>query len=170
MTKSMSSAVRSVAVRALAGFVALAVAGLGAASASHAEDAVHSATVERAFADVRTDLQNAIINQGLRIDYNGRVGEMLQRTGADVGSTVEIYKQAEYFTFCSSRLSRAMMEADPLNMGLCPYVMFVFESALKPGHVTVGYRMIPIRGNEQSQKALNEINTLLGTILAEATE
>ncbi|MCB1519864.1 MAG: DUF302 domain-containing protein [Hyphomicrobiaceae bacterium] len=140
--------------------------------AAEAGDAVQSVRITRAFGDARVDLQAAIVNQGLNIDYNGRVGEMLKRTGPDVGSSVEIYREAEYFTFCSSRLSRAMMEADPLNAGLCPYVMFVFESAATPGEVTVGYRVLPVGAdaNPATTKALGDIDALLSKILAEATD
>ncbi|MBL8565869.1 MAG: DUF302 domain-containing protein [Hyphomicrobiaceae bacterium] len=149
---------------------ALAVtAGIGAGPAK-ADDILKRVTKKAEFADARTDLQNAIINQGLKIDYNGRIGEMLKRTGSDVGSSKEIYTDAEYFTFCSSKLSRAMMEADPINMGMCPYMMFVYAAPDKPGEVTIGYRAAAMRGNEASHKALTDINALLDTILKEASE
>ena len=65
---------------------------------------------------------------------------MLERTGADVGSTKKIYANAEFFMFCSAKLSRAMIEADPANVGYCPYVVFLYEAAEKPGEIVVGYR------------------------------
>jgi len=115
-------------------------------------------------------LQNAIINQGLTIDYNGKLGDMLKRTAKDVGAKGDLYIDAEYFTFCSSRLSRKMMDADPVNMGLCPYMMFLYERVGNEGKVTVGYKEMPMRGDEGSQKALTEINTLLEAILQETAE
>jgi uncharacterized protein (DUF302 family) len=126
-------------------------------------------TVKRPYADVRTDLSNAIVNQGLKVDLNGHIGDMLKRTAADIGATGEVYSYAEYFTFCSSKLSRTMMEMDPVNMGLCPYTMFIYE---RPGggEVTVGYKSMPMRGNDKSQASLQAINKLLETILKEATE
>lgn len=133
-------------------------------------DPLHTKTITRAYADVRVDLQNAIINQGLTIDYNGKLGDMLKRTAKDVGAKGDIYVDAEYFTFCSSRLSRKMMDADPKNMGLCPYMMFLFERVGEDGKVTVGYKEMPMRGDSGSQEALKEINTLLQAILDEATE
>lgn len=147
-----------------------AVAVVAVATPAAADDPLKTATVKGAFEDVRTDLQDAIINQGLKVDYNGKIGEMLKRTGADVGSTKEVYSNAEYFTFCSSKLSRAMMEADPINMGMCPYMMFVYESAGKPGEVTIGYRGLAARGDAGSQKALATINALLDAILKEASQ
>lgn len=154
---------------------ALWIAALGVGAASNASatdgaDALATRTVERSFADARIDLQNAIVNQGLTIDFNGKIGDMLKRTGKDVGATGDLYTDAEYFTFCSSRLSRRMMDADPENMGLCPYVMFVYERVDATGKVTVGYKKLPHRGAEASKMALNEINALLEKILLEATE
>lgn len=140
------------------------------ALAQDANDPLPRREISRPYADARTDLQNAIINQGLTIDYNGKLGEMLKRTAADVGAKGDLYINAEYFTFCSSRLSRKMMDADPNNLGLCPYMMFLFERVDSPGKVTVGYKQMPMRGNDNSKAALAEINTLLATILKEATE
>lgn len=143
-------------------------AGLAATPAS--ADPLKTVSVKGAYEDIRSDLQNAIVNQGLKIDYNGKIGEMLKRTGADVGSTKDVYANAEYFTFCSSKLSRAMMEVDANNVGMCPYMMFAYEKADKPGEVTIGYRSLAARGDEASQKALATINTLLDTILKEASQ
>lgn len=159
--------------RALAcvfGLVGMSMAAAGNVSAADAADPLTARTVERTFADARVDLQNAIVNQGLTIDFNGKIGNMLKRTAKDVGASGELYTDAEYFTFCSSLLSRRMMDADPLNMGLCPYVMFVFERVDSKGKVTVGYKRLPDRGSEASKMALIEINGLLEKILLEATE
>lgn len=137
---------------------------------AHAEDVLKRTTVKGDFAGVRADLQDAIVNQGLKIDYNGKIGDMLKRTGADVGSSKEIYSDAEYFTFCSAKLSRSMMEADAANVGMCPYMMFVYATPDKPGEVTIGYRAAAMRGNDASQKALGEINKLLDTIVKDASD
>lgn len=123
-----------------------------------------------AYEDVRFELTNAIIHRGLVIDYTGRIGDMLARTGADVGSTRPLYKQAEFLAFCSARLSRAMMEADPANIGYCPYVVFIYESANKPGETVVGYRRPALHGSEASRKALAEIDLLLEGIIKDAVK
>ncbi|MCB1513679.1 MAG: DUF302 domain-containing protein [Hyphomicrobiaceae bacterium] len=145
-------------------------AGVSVSRAADGGDPLHTRTVERAYSDVRIDVQNAIINQGLTIDFNGRLGDMLKRTAKDVGATGDLYVDAEYFTFCSSRLSRMMMDADPGNVGLCPYTVFMYERVGEEGKVTVGYKAMPSRGDAGSQAALAEINTLLKKILDEATE
>jgi uncharacterized protein (DUF302 family) len=120
-----------------------------------------SYTKKGTFDDVRFELSNAIVAKGLVVDFNGKVGEMLARTGADVGSTKPVYKKAEYFTFCSAKLSRAMMEAEPANVALCPYVMFIYETAAKPGEITVGYRKLPASASAAGKAAISEINALL---------
>ena len=131
---------------------------------------IRTYTAKGSYDDVKFELNNAIVGRGLVIDQTGNLGAMLARTGADVGSTKPIYKNAEYMSFCSAKLSRDMMEADPLNIGLCPYVMFVFESAEKAGQVTVGYRRPEARGSAASSKAILAIDTLLEQIAKDATK
>lgn len=122
------------------------------------------------FEDVKFDLTNAIIERGLVVDHTGFIGQMLERTGADVGSTKPLYRQAEYLVFCSAKLSRQMMEADPANIGFCPYVIFIYERVDNPGEIVVGFREPPQRGSTESQKALAAITTLLKDIVADAVK
>jgi hypothetical protein len=122
------------------------------------------------YADVKFELDAAIVGKGLNIEQTGGIGRMLERTGPDVGSTTPIYKNAEFITFCSARLSRRMMEADPANIGFCPYVIFIYEAVGKPGETVVGYRRPPVTGNEASRKALADIDALLDSIVREATQ
>jgi uncharacterized protein (DUF302 family) len=129
------------------------------------DGAIRVASKKGTFSDVRSDLEEAIVNQGLKIDFNGKVGEMLKRTGADIGSTKTVYTSAEYFTFCSAQLSRAAMEADPSNIGHCPYTMFVYERAEQPGVIFVGYRRPQGHGSDASKKATSAIDKLMEKIL-----
>jgi hypothetical protein len=145
--------------------VALACLAIGAS----AQD-IRSYAKNAAYDDVKFELTNAIINRGLTIDYTGQIGRMLERTGADVGSTKPLYKQAEFFSFCSAKLSRAMMEAELSNVGFCPYVIFMYEAAGKPGLTTVGYRRLPPTGSDASKKALAEIDALLDGIVKDAVK
>ena len=55
------------------------------ASAQDVPEGVTAYQVEAAFEDVRFDLENAIVNRGLVIDYVSHIGTMLERTGEDVG-------------------------------------------------------------------------------------
>lgn len=127
-----------------------------------AQDRVTSYTTTSAFADVAADLEDAIINRGYVVDYHGLIGDMLKRTAADVGSSVALYKDAEFFQFCSAVVSRTAMEADIENIAFCPYVLFVYEPEAAPGSVTVGFRRLP------DGPGRDEVNILLDGIAREA--
>ncbi|MFN3745831.1 MAG: DUF302 domain-containing protein [Hyphomicrobiaceae bacterium] len=144
----------------------LAVAGAAAVSA---ED-LFTRSKAGTFEDVKFDLTNAIVERGLVIDHTGYIGRMLERTGADVGSTKPLYRNAEYMVFCSAKLSREMMEADLANIGFCPYVIFIYERAEKPGEIVVGFRQPPAHGSAASQKALAAVAALLKDIVAAAVK
>lgn len=153
------------------GLAAVAVVLAGALAAPAVADEMKLYEKKGAYADVKSDLANAIVNKGLVNDYTGNIGGMLTRTGPDVGSTKPIYKAAEYMTFCSAKYSRIMMEADPTNMGFCPFVVFVYEPADKPGTVVVGYRVpTTAKGNDATKKVLAEIDKLMEDIAKEATK
>ena len=122
------------------------------------------------YEDVKFEPNDAIIRRGLAIDYTGHINKMLERTGADVGSTKQVYANAEFFMFCSAKLSRDMIEADPANLGYCPYVIFLYETADKPGDIVIGYRRPLPRGDTASQKALAAIDALLDGIVKDAVK
>lgn len=131
---------------------------------------VRIVAVEGAFEDVAAYVADAIVNRGLVIDYRGYIGRMLKRTGADAGSAKPIYRDAQFFQFCSAVFSRRTMEADPRNIAYCPYVVFVYELAANPGTVHVGYRRPARAGSAESRKALAAVESLLDAIVLEATE
>jgi hypothetical protein len=153
-------------MRILAG-AAMLVASHVLAGACHGQD-VRSYTTKAAFDDVKFELGNAIIARGLNIDFTGDIGRMLARTGQDVGSTKPLYTKAEFMTFCSAKLSRATIEADITNIGYCPYVVFIYEAANKPGETVVGYRRPPRDG--AASPALVEIDALLDGIVRDAVK
>lgn len=121
------------------------------------------------FDNVRDDLKTAIETRGLVIDYQAQIGRMLERTGADVGSTKPLYADAQTLQFCSARLSRKTMEADPANVVMCPYSIVVYATAARPDQVFVAYRR-PMRpgGGPASRAALAEVDALLDAIAREA--
>lgn len=110
------------------------------------------------FEDATFALENAIIGRGLVIDLVSHVGEMLNRTGADVGSDVEIFTNADIFLFCSAAVSRRVMEADPMNIVHCPYNIFVAET---DAGVMVGHRAYP-------DGPMQEVEALLDAIIIDA--
>ena len=137
--------------------------------ASANELALKSYSTQGEYVEVLQDVEDAIQDAGLNIDYRGKIGEMLDRTRKDLGGTSKLYKGALFLQFCSARLSRKMMEADPANMGVCPYIVYVYETVKKPGTVVVGYKRPQGAAGEASQKALKAIDTLLHGIVKEAT-
>nr|WP_231476904.1 DUF302 domain-containing protein [Sulfitobacter mediterraneus] len=106
------------------------------------------------FDDATFSVESAIVGRGLVIDYVSHTGEMLNRTGADVGSDVTIFDGADIFLFCSAVLSRKVMEADPMNIAHCPYGIFVTD---KDGKVSVGYRNYPDGPMQEVQSLLDDI-------------
>ncbi|MBE9636904.1 DUF302 domain-containing protein [Salipiger mangrovisoli] len=105
-------------------------------------------------------LENAIIGEGLVVDHISHVGEMLARTGADIGAETHLYDAADVYLFCSATTSREVMEADPLNIAFCPYSIFV-ES--RDGRTSIGYRSF-------ERESMGPVNDLLARITATATE
>lgn len=106
------------------------------------------------FEDATFGVENAIVNRGLVIDWTSHVGDMLNRTAADVGSEVELFEAADVFLFCSAQLSREVMEADPMNIAHCPYGIFVTARA---GEVLIGYRNMPEGPMQKVEALLDEI-------------
>lgn len=110
------------------------------------------------FDDATFAVEGTIVGRGLVIDYVSHTGEMLARTGADVGSDVKIFDAADIFLFCSAVLSRKMMEADRGNIAHCPYSIFVTDV---DGTVQIGYRNFP-------EGPMQEVQQLLDSIVLEA--
>jgi uncharacterized protein (DUF302 family) len=114
-------------------------------------------TTDESFDDVIFGLENAILDQGLVIDGTNHVGEMLARTGPDVGSDKTVFLNADVYSFCSAALSRKVMEADPMNLMFCPYDIFVMVRPETPNETTIGYRAMP-------EGPMKEVEALLETI------
>jgi len=110
------------------------------------------------FDDATFAVESAIVGKGLVIDSVSHVGDMLNRTGQDVGSEVTIFDDADIFLFCSAVISREVMEADPMNIEFCPYGIFVTD---REGQVMVGYRSYP-------DGPMQKVQALLTDIVAEA--
>lgn len=106
-------------------------------------------------------VESAIIDKGLVIDSVSHVGEMLARTGVDMGSDVVLFEEANVYNFCSASVSREVMEADLMNIAFCPYGIFVFSTPDTPDQTTVGHRIMP-------GESMTPVNTLLDAIIADA--
>jgi len=125
-----------------------------------AQDAI-TYTTDESFDDVVFGLENAILDEGLIVEGVSHVGEMLERTGPDVGSDVTVFLAADVYSFCSARLSRKVMEADPMNLQFCPYTIFVAQLPDTPDETVIGYRTFP-------DGPMREVQALLDTIAKSA--
>jgi uncharacterized protein (DUF302 family) len=128
--------------------------------------AVHS--VKGKFDEIKERVVMAIENRGMVLNYTAHVGEMLERTGKDLGRTRQIYTQAESLEFCSASLSRETMEADAHNIAFCPYSIAVYVLTKEPDKVYVSYRRLVRSGTGRSAKALGAVEKLLADIVGEA--
>jgi hypothetical protein len=152
--------------------VALGLALSGAAAATVGYKAMKT---KAKFEDVELDLKDAIVNRGLVIDYEGHLGKMLSRTSEAVGGAAGAgakspYRKAKYFQFCSAKLTHEVVSANPLNISICPYVVFVFELESEPGIIHVGYRR-PFAGpSAATKKAVDKVEALLLAIVTEAAK
>jgi len=140
-------------------FIALAAALAAGAPALADEGAAPPITrpFDGSFEDAAFAVENAILNRGLVVDWVSHVGEMLNRTAAEVGGE-EIFAAADVFMFCSAVVSRQVMEADPMNLQHCPYGIFVAE---REGEVLIGHRDYP-------EGPMQAVEDLLSEIAAEA--
>jgi uncharacterized protein (DUF302 family) len=127
---------------------------LGGAASSACAEGVTTYPIDASFEEATFAVESAIIGRGLVVDYVSHVGEMLARTGGDVGSDVHLFDAADVFLFCSAVISRHVMEADPMNIAYCPYGIFVADNG---GDVVVGYRNFPDGPLQEVQVMLDQI-------------
>jgi uncharacterized protein (DUF302 family) len=120
------------------------------------------------FDDVREAVEMAITDRGMVVNNVSHVGEMLERTGKDLGDTRQIFLKADVLEFCSAVVSRKMMEPDPDNIVFCPYTISIYVIPERPGEVRVAYRRLQLVGSPDSQKALKAVDDLLSGIVKDA--
>ena len=111
---------------------------------------------QQGFGELTVGVESVFLNKGPTPENVSHVGEMLERTRADVGSEVVLFQEAEVFSFCSAALSRKVMEADVMNIGFCPYDIFVMQLP-DSEEVTIGYRGYPEGEMQEVQSLLDEI-------------
>jgi uncharacterized protein (DUF302 family) len=132
----------------------------GLAHAALANDTVTYEVTDQSYDDVMFGLENAILDFGLVISEHNHVGDMLERTKADLGATENIYAYADVFGFCSAPLSRAAMLEDPMNIRFCPYNIYMYQIS-EESPVIIGYDVYP-------QGALQDVQALLDDITRSA--
>ena len=128
----------------------------GLAHSALANDTVTYEVTDQSYDDVMFGLENAILDFGLVISEHNHVGDMLERTKADLGATETIYAYADIFGFCSAPLSRAAMLEDPMNIRFCPYNIYMYQ--ISEGFpVIIGYNVYPEGALQDVQALLDDI-------------
>jgi len=127
--------------------------------------------VNGVFENISEDIKAAIIDRGIKINNISHIGNMLARTGADVGSTITVFAtDAIAIEFCSSTVSRETMEADPHNIVFCPYIISVYSLPGDIQHTYVSYRRpLPV-GDARSKASIKAVEALLEEIIIDAVE
>jgi len=135
-----------------------------------ADGAVVVRAIEGEFEDVRERVVFAVQSQGLVVDHTSKVGNMLLRTGKDLGETTRVFGDAEVLEFCSALVSRRMVEADPQLLAFCPYGIAVYTLPGNPQTTYVSYRRLVSNLVSPKQKVvLQRVESLLETIVDEAS-
>ena len=119
---------------------------------------------------VRDDLQIAITGRGIKINTVSHIGDMLARTGKDLGKTKKVFEHAEAFEFCSSTVSRSTMEADPHNIVFCPYVIAVYSLPGEKNKTYVSFRRPTLVGDKASKASLQKVEDLMKSIVEEVAQ
>ena len=128
----------------------------GLAHAALANDTVTYEVTDQSYDDVMFGLENAILDFGLVISKHNHVGDMLERTKADLGATETIYAYADVFGFCSAPLSLAAMLEDPMNIRFCPDNIYMYQIS-EESPVIIGYDVYPEGALQDVQALLDDI-------------
>ena len=136
-------------------------------SAASSSIVVYASTED--YETTRENLEFAITGQGYVVNSVMHIGDMLARTGQDLGYE-KIYLQAESFEFCSAELSYRMMLIDPGNITVCPYTVSVYVTSAEPEQVYVAYQKPVLSGEESEHPITESITAMLDAIAREAAD
>jgi len=135
-----------------------------------ADGAVVVRAINGSFEEIRERVVFAVQSQGLVVDHTAKVGEMLERTGKDLGETQQIFGEAEVLEFCSALVSRRMVQADPQLLAFCPYGIAVYTLPGDSQTTYVSYRRMVTDVVSPAQKpVLERVESLLEAIVEEAS-
>jgi len=152
-------------------FIATILFVFGLTGISHADTArdkyMRMYVVNSAYEMVRDDLELAITGRGIKINNISHIGDMLARTGKDLGAEKLIFAHAEAFEFCSATVSRATMEADPHNIVFCPYIIAVYSLPNEKDKTYLSFRRPTLVGGKASKTALQKVEQLMKSIVEE---
>ena len=121
------------------------------------------------FADTLEAVKEIIKGKGINIAHTLPPSDMLGRTGPAFGITEQVLKDGEIIEFCSAKISHQLIQANPENIVLCPFVISVYVLNTDPGNVRMTYRK-PYVIDEASQAAVDAMNALVIGIIDEAAD
>jgi uncharacterized protein (DUF302 family) len=121
------------------------------------------------FDDTMDALKLAIEERGMYINNVMHMGEMLERTGKDLGTDRKIYERAESIEFCSAVLSREMTGEDPARIVNCPFIVSVYTLPGQSGKTYLAHREIP--GSEvESSPVMAKVSAMLKDVAGAAAD
>lgn len=137
------------------------------AFAAQAEDyAVYES--DSSFEDVMDALRLAIEERGMYINNVMHMGEMLERTGRDLGMEGKIYTRADSIEFCSAVLSRKMTAENPARIVNCPFIIAVYTLPDQPDTTYVVHRLFS-SAETQGSAVMQEVAKMLRGVSEGAT-
>jgi len=114
------------------------------------------------FETVMEGAKTAILERGMYVNNIMHMGEMLERTGKDLGMDEKIYERAESIEFCSAVLSRKMTAEDPSRIVNCPFILSIYTLPGQPDKTFVAHRVIPAEEVESSEVMAEVADMLKG--------
>lgn len=115
---------------------------------------------ESDFETVLEGAKMAIQERGMYINNVMHMGEMLERTGKDLGMDGKIYEKAQSIEFCSAVLSRKMASEDPSRIVNCPFILAVYVLPGELDKTYVAHRTVSEQ-EVQSSEIMSEISRML---------
>lgn len=121
------------------------------------------------YEEVWDGLQAALHARGLTVSSVSHVGDMLERTGKELGRTKKIYGKARVLEFCSAVLSRDMLEKNPHFLSFCPYQIMVYTLPENEKKVHLSYRRL-IWKDDSGKDILAAVEKLLEELIKEVID
>lgn len=126
-------------------------------------------SVRADYEDVWEGLKAALHGKGMTVSSISYVGDMLERTGKDLGRTKKIYGEARVLEFCSAVLSRDMMEKNPHFLSFCPYQIMVYTLPEDEKSIYLSYRRL-IWKDDSSKDVLEPVEKLNEELIKEVID
>jgi uncharacterized protein (DUF302 family) len=121
------------------------------------------------FDDVLEAVKLAIEERGMYINNVMHMGEMLERTGKDLGMETPIYGRAESIEFCSAVLSREMTSEEPARIVNCPFIISVYTLPDKEATTFLAHRVIP-QSETDTSAVMAKVSAMLKDVASSAAQ